>query len=40
MFEILFKYPWTVFEKGRIVLLSGAPLWLLAALLAASGAAL
>jgi hypothetical protein len=40
MFEILFKYPWTVFEKGRLVLLSGAPLWLLAALLAAGGAVL
>ena len=29
MFEFLFKYPPAIFEKGKFVLLSGWPSWLL-----------
>ncbi|MGC4053883.1 MAG: glutamine amidotransferase [Paludibaculum sp.] len=29
MFEFLFKYPWPVYRKGTLVLLSGWPVWLL-----------
>lgn len=32
MFEFLFKYPSTVFAKGKLVLLAGWPVWLLALL--------
>ncbi len=39
MFEFLFKYPWAVFERGRFVLASGWPSWLLLALAAAAAAA-
>lgn len=35
MFEFLFKYPPAIFEKGKFVLLSGMPLWLLFGLIAA-----
>ncbi len=40
VFEVLFKYPLAVFERGRFVLASGWPIWLLAglALAAALGA--
>ena len=31
MFELLFKYPLTVFSKGTFVFLGGMPVWLLAA---------
>src|SRR6266567_2867305 len=38
MFQFLFKYPLTVFTKGRFVLLSAWPAWLLPVLIvAASG---
>ena len=38
MFELLFKYPASVFGKGKLVLLGGAPAWLLpVAILAAGG---
>lgn len=37
MFEFLFKYPWAVFERGRFVLASGWPAWLLLALALAAG---
>ena len=40
MFEFLFKYPPAIFEKGKFVLLSGMPVWLLFALIAAVGAGL
>lgn len=40
MFEFLFKYPLAVFEKGKFVLLSGWPVWLLLTLIAVAGAAL
>lgn len=40
MFELLFKYPWTAFEKGRVVFLAGAPSWVLAAALAIAGGVL
>jgi len=40
MFEFLFKYPPAIFEKGKFVLLSGWPVWLLLLLIAAAGAAL
>lgn len=40
MFEVLFKYPWTVFAKGKLVFLAAAPLWVLGVLLAAAGGAL
>ena len=40
MFEFLFKYPPAIFEKGRFVLLSGWPVWLLVLLIAAAGAGL
>ena len=40
MFELLFKYPPTVFRKGDFVFSSGWPLWLLALLLLAAGAGL
>ena len=36
MFEFLFKYPSPVFTKGRFVLLSSWPAWLLAAMIATS----
>lgn len=29
MFEFFFKYPWPVYRKGTLVLLSGWPVWLL-----------
>ena len=31
MFEILFKYPVSVFQKGHFVFLTPWPLWLMAA---------
>ena len=34
MFELLFKYPPAIFAKGKLVLLSPWPLWLLFVLLA------
>ena len=34
MFEFLFKYPLAIFEKGKFVLLSGWPVWLLLLLIA------
>lgn len=40
MFEFLFKYPPAIFERGKFVLLSGWPLWLLALLIIAAGAGL
>src|SRR5437899_7152258 len=40
MFEFLFKYPSPVFTKGRFVLLSAWPGWMLAALIALSAAGL
>lgn len=40
MFEFLFKYPPAIFEKGKFVLLSGMPVWLLFLLIAAIGAGL
>ena len=40
MFEFLFKYPPAIFEKGRFVLLSGWPVWLLILLIVAAGAGL
>ena len=40
MFEFLFKYPPAIFEKGKFVLLSGWPVWLLALLIAAAAAGL
>ena len=36
MFEFLFKYPLAIFEKGKFVLLSGWPIWLLLLLIAAA----
>src|SRR5580693_6035036 len=40
MFEFLFKYPLSIFEKGKFVLLSGWPVWLLVLLIAAAGGGL
>ncbi len=40
MFELLFKYPPAIFSKGKLVLLSPWPLWLLFVLLAAAAGAL
>ncbi len=40
MFELLFKYPASVFSKGTFVLLGGWPLWLLAAAILAAAIAL
>jgi len=40
MFELLFKYPATVFRKGEVVLLSGLSLVWLAAAIVAAGAAI
>lgn len=40
MFEFLFKYPAPVFTKGRFILLSAWPVWLLVLLVAASAATL
>src|SRR5580693_3389157 len=40
MFEFLFKYPLSIFEKGKFVLLSGWPVWLLVLLIAAAAAGL
>ena len=40
MFEFLFKYPPAIFEKGKFVLLSGMPVWLLLVLIAAVGGGL
>src|ERR1700685_2341066 len=39
MFELLFKYPKAVFNRGTFVLLSGWPMWMLGAamVLAAAG---
>lgn len=40
MFEFLFKYPSAVFSRGEFVLLGRWPVWLLAVLVLAAGAAL
>jgi len=40
MFEFLFNYPLSAFEKGELVLLSGWPLWVLAALIVGFAAGL
>ena len=40
MFEFLFKYPLAIFEKGKFVLLSGWPVWLLMLLIAVAGGGL
>lgn len=40
MFEFLFKYPPTVFAKGKLVLLGDWPVWVLVALLVAAAVAL
>jgi uncharacterized membrane protein len=40
MFEFLFKYPLAIFEKGKFVLLSGWPVWVLLLLIAAAAAGL
>jgi len=40
MFEFLFKYPPAIFEKGKFVLLSGLPVWLLVLLVVAVGGGL
>src|SRR5580658_8814576 len=40
MFEFLFKYPPAIFEKGKFVLLSGWPVWLLLLLIAVAAAGL
>src|SRR4051794_9781561 len=40
MFQFLFKYPLTVFTKGRFVLLSAAPAWLLPVLIVAAAGSL
>jgi uncharacterized membrane protein len=40
MFELFFKYPATVFSRGRFVLVSGWPVWVLVLLGAAGAAAL
>src|ERR1700722_2327919 len=40
MFEFFFKYPMTVFTKGRLVLLGAWPGWLLGALIVAAVAGL
>jgi uncharacterized membrane protein len=40
MFEFLFKYPWTVFQKGSLVLLGSWPVWVMAALAAVAAVAL
>jgi uncharacterized membrane protein len=40
MFEFLFKYPPAIFEKGKFVLLSGMPVWLLFLLIVAVAAGL
>ena len=40
MFELLFKYPPAVFEKGKLALLSPWPVWLAFVLLIAAAAAL
>jgi len=40
MFELLFKYPSTVFSKGTIVLLGAWPKWVLGLLLIATAVSL
>jgi len=40
MFEFLFKYPPAIFSKGKFLLLSGWPVWLLLLLIVAAGAGL
>src|SRR3954454_12139361 len=40
MFEFLFKYPSSVFAKGKVVLLGGLPVWLLGAGILAAAIAL
>src|ERR1051326_4114628 len=40
MFELLFKYPQSVFSRGTFVLLSGWPLWILGAGVLAAAVAL
>jgi uncharacterized membrane protein len=40
MFEFLFKYPPAIFSKGKFVLLSGWPIWLLLLLIVAAAAGL
>src|SRR5580692_5541183 len=40
MFELLFKYPHTVFSKGTFVLLGGWPLWLLGVAIAVAAVGL
>jgi len=37
MFEFLFKYPGTVFAKGKLVFLAATPVWVLGVLVAAAG---
>ena len=40
MFELLFKYPLSLFHKGQFVFLTPWPLWLLAVAIAGAGALL
>jgi hypothetical protein len=40
MFQLLFKYPYAAFAHGELLLLSGAPVWLLGLLIALSAAGL
>ena len=40
MFQFLFKYPGPVFSKGRFVLLSAWPAWLLPVLIVAAASSL
>ncbi len=40
MFELLFKYPPAIFSKGKLVLLSPWPVWVMALLVIAAGAGL
>ena len=40
MFELLFKYPMAVFNRGTFVLLSGWPMWMLAVAIALAAGAL
>src|SRR4051795_11848145 len=40
MFEFLFKYPPAIFTKGKLVLLSPWPVWLMALLFVAAAAGL
>jgi uncharacterized membrane protein len=40
MFQLLFKYPYAAFAHGELLLLAGAPVWLLGLLIALSAAGL